>query len=307
MSTQPTAFAALLQGLANAAKSAENAAAAPPPSSKPLIDVSSSDLAPLVQLRREHQTQEERMVVRTYKASGTYKNHKTGEEKPLTERQILAQQMQGIVRRDQERASTGLNRTVRWTGTASVASSAAAKTGNAANAELAAGGRAKEAMKRRRTIFGKAKCIARVAEAGVGIASQLAADVYGFVMLGSEIFLARVVTMYSKNVLVQLYQHSYRRQFKLNNRNFAALGTLRFAHLPSNSFLFLLPQGKDAEAVTVFRDHVEIGVKAQQIFEEFRAEKELLAKAVASLNTVRRRGKANVNILEIEEEEEPEE
>jgi hypothetical protein len=50
---------------------------------------------------------------------------------------------------------------------------------------------------------------------------------------------------------------------------------------------FLLPQGKDAEAVTVFRDHVEIGVKAQQIFEELRAEKELLAKAVASLNTVR--------------------
>ena len=108
-------------------------------------------------------------------------------------------------------------------------------------------------------------------------------------------------------MLVQLYQHSYRRQFKLNNRNFAALGTLRFAHLPSNSFLFLLPQGKDTEAVTVFRDHVEIGVKAQQIFEEFRAEKELLAKAVASLNTVRRKGKANVNILGIEEEEEPEE
>jgi hypothetical protein len=107
-------------------------------------------------------------------------------------------------------------------------------------------------------------------------------------------------------MVVQVYQHSYRRQFKLVNRNYAALGTLRFAHLPSNSFLFLLPQGKDTEAVKVFRDHVEIGVMAQRVFDELRAEKEMLGKAVASLNTVRRKGKENVNILEMEEEEEEE-
>jgi hypothetical protein len=46
-------------------------------------------------------------------------------------------------------------------------------------------------MKRRRTIFGKIKCISRVAEAGVGKNCELAAGLYGFVMLGSEIFLAR--------------------------------------------------------------------------------------------------------------------
>jgi hypothetical protein len=108
-------------------------------------------------------------------------------------------------------------------------------------------------------------------------------------------------------LVVQLYQHSYRRQFKFSNRNYAALGTLRFAHLPSNSFLFLLPQDKDAESVNNFRDHVEIGQRAQRIFEELVAEKEKLAKAVASLNTVRRKGKANVNILEMDEEEEAEE
>jgi hypothetical protein len=105
-------------------------------------------------------------------------------------------------------------------------------------------------------------------------------------------------------MIVQLYQHSYRRQFKFSDRNYAALGTLRFAHLPSNSFLFLLPQGSDAEAVNEFRDHVEIGLRAQRVFEELRAEKDMLGKAVASLNTIRRKGKANVNILEIEEEEE---
>jgi hypothetical protein len=59
--------------------------------------------------------------------------------------------------------------------------------------------------------------------------------------------------------------------------------------------------------VNNFRDHVEIGQRARQIFEELAAEKEKLAKAVASLNTVRRKGKANVNILEMDEEEEAEE
>jgi hypothetical protein len=118
MSTQPTAFVALLQGMANMATPTLAQSAQeefiPPPASKPLVDVSSSDLAPLVELRREHQTCEERMGVRTYKSSGTYKNPKTGVEKPLTEHQILTQKMQAIVRRDQERgSSTGLNRTVR--------------------------------------------------------------------------------------------------------------------------------------------------------------------------------------------------
>ena len=52
-----------------------------------------------------------------------------------------------------------------------------------------------------------------------------------------------------------------------------------------------------------FRDHVEIGQWAQRIFEELVAEKEKLTKAVASLNAVRWKGKANANILEIVEEE----
>ncbi|KAJ7176665.1 hypothetical protein C8R46DRAFT_889360 [Mycena filopes] len=324
MSTQPTAFVALLQGIAASAHTNSTASdQALPPTSRPLVDVSSSDLAPLVALRREHQTREERMGVRTYKASGTYKNPKTGVEKPLTERQILAQKMQGIIRKDQERgSSSGLNRTVRWTGTGS--SAEASKAGNAANAELAARGRAKDAMKRRRIIFGKLKCLSTVAEAGIGANCPLAAGLYGFVMLGSEVVLARVITMYSKNggkagahawvptcdtigslsyLVVQLYQHSYRRQFKFTDRNYPALGTLRFAHLPSSSFLSILPQGNDTEAIKTYRDHVEIGVRAQKIFEELRMEKEMLGKAVASLNTVQRKGKAMANILEIEEDD----
>ncbi|KAJ7500733.1 hypothetical protein B0H11DRAFT_2225129 [Mycena galericulata] len=192
MATQPAAFIALLKGIAQSTSSTQSTSVAGepvlPPSSKPLLDISSNDLTPLVALRREHQTREARMGVRTYKSSGTYTNHKTGVEKPLTERQLLSQKMQAIVRRDQERGTTaGANRNLRWTG----AAGPGLATGNAANAELAAGGRAKEAMKRRRTIFGKAKCISRVAQAGVGSASQLEAGSYGFVMIGSEILLAR--------------------------------------------------------------------------------------------------------------------
>ncbi|KAJ7092782.1 hypothetical protein B0H15DRAFT_947610 [Mycena belliarum] len=142
-------------------------------------------------------------------------------------------------------------------------------------------------------------------------------------MIGSQIFLAKVITMYSKNggkagahawvpecdtigslsyMVVQLFQHSYRRQFKFTDRNYAALGTLRFAHLPSHSFLALLPQD-ESENVQDFRDHLEVGPRSQLIFDELCAEKGALAKAVASLNTVRRKGKANVNIIDIEEDE----
>lgn len=68
--------------------------------------------------------------------------------KPLSDRQILARQMQSIIRQDEERgSSTGLNRTVRWTGAANTGSTRddvsaeKHKMVNAANAVLAATGR----------------------------------------------------------------------------------------------------------------------------------------------------------------------
>ncbi|KAJ7030813.1 hypothetical protein C8F04DRAFT_1186464 [Mycena alexandri] len=93
-------------------------------------------------------------------------------------------------------------------------------------------------------------------------------------------------------------------EFKFTHRNYAALGTLRFAHLPANSFLAFLPTNN--EPVKEFRDHVEIGLHGQKIFDELFMEREVLGKAVASLNTVRRKGKANINIIDVEEEEEVE-
>ncbi|KAJ6545247.1 hypothetical protein B0H19DRAFT_1075591 [Mycena capillaripes] len=192
------------------------------------------------------------------------------------------------------------------------------KTGNAANAELAANGRSKEysmkAVKRRRTIFAKLKCISIVTESGVGPddAHQLVDGCYGFAIIGSEIALVRgkagthswtatCETIGALSfVVAQVYEHEFRRHFKKIHNADVHLGIMRFAHLPVGSFVALLP--KD-EAVKSQHNHVEIGVSAYKIFEELTDGKEKLSKAVASLNTVRRKGKANIHIMELPEDD----
>ncbi|KAJ7779241.1 hypothetical protein B0H16DRAFT_1448730 [Mycena metata] len=76
--------------------------------------------------------------------------------------------------------------------------------------------------------------------------------------------------------------------------------TIHFAHLPAGFFLVLLP--KD-EAVKMFHNRLEIEARAYKILEDLMVKKEGLAKAVASLNTVRRKGKANIHILELPEDD----
>jgi hypothetical protein len=58
----------------------------------------------------------------------------------------------------------------------------------------------------------------------------------------------------------------------------------------------LLP--KD-EGIKPFPTHVEIGVQAYKLFEELQGEKVKLSKAIARLNTVQRKGKADIHILEL--------
>ncbi|KAJ7923902.1 hypothetical protein B0H13DRAFT_1864521 [Mycena leptocephala] len=68
--------------------------------------------------------------------------------------------------------------------------------------------------------------------------------------------------------------------------------------------LFPRASALEDEAVKCFPGHLEIGLRAQKIFDELGMETQALGKAVASLNTVRRKGKTNVNIIYIEEDEE---
>ncbi|KAJ7687303.1 hypothetical protein B0H17DRAFT_1180926 [Mycena rosella] len=292
MATQPSAFCALLQGIAAnstaaQASSSVNTTSSPtvnPPSSHPLCDFSGHDLAQLVALRREHQTREEKTGVRTYRASTTYTNHKTGIVKVLTDRQWLAQAMHAIVKRDyQQGSSAGLNRSTRWKTDSSTLP--VVKTGNAANAVVTAAGRANETIKRRRTIFAKLKSLSTVAKASVG---------------------SSLITMYSRNGgKAGTYENSYRRQFKNTRRADLSLGAIeRFAHFPSNSFLAILPvEANEAESVKIYANHVEIGSRAYAMFESLMVEKELLCKAVATLNTVRCKGKADISLAELPEDD----
>ncbi|KAJ7834881.1 hypothetical protein B0H14DRAFT_2590625 [Mycena olivaceomarginata] len=185
-----------------------------------------------------------------------------------------------IIGQDQERgSSTGLNRKVRWTeqpestGGGNLKAGtviAKLKTGNAANAELAASGCSKEAIKRRRTILGGLRCVSMVAEAGIGAedARRLENGCYGFAMIGSEIVLVHATTDSIGSlsfIVAQVYEHEFRRRFSTIHQADALLGTIRFAHLPVGSFLVLLP--KD-EAIKSFHTQMEIDIRAHKIFDE---------------------------------------
>ncbi|KAJ6509782.1 hypothetical protein DFH09DRAFT_1100610 [Mycena vulgaris] len=73
-----------------------------------------------------------------------------------------------------------------------------------------------------------------------------------------------------------------------------------FEHLPASSFLALPPKN---ESVKTFHNHVEIRIRAHKIFEELVSEKDVLAKAVSSLNMVRRKGKLNIHSTELSEDD----
>ncbi|KAJ6579400.1 hypothetical protein B0H10DRAFT_1958754 [Mycena sp. CBHHK59/15] len=101
-------------------------------------------------------------------------------------------------------------------------------------------------------------------------------------------------------VVVRVFELEFRRRFKVIPKHASVLGTVCFAHLPANSFLALLPK---KEPVKIFQSHLEIGPRAHTMSQEIAEETVLLAKAAASLNTVRRKGKANIHIMELPEDE----
>jgi len=53
----------------------------------------------------------------------------------------------------------------------------------------------------------------------------------------------------------------------------------------------------------MFRTHIEVGVASMKIYEELVQEKLDLAKAVARLNTIWLKGKANISIFTLVEED----
>ncbi|KAF7319656.1 hypothetical protein HMN09_00306100 [Mycena chlorophos] len=255
----------------------------------------------------------------------TYRNPKTGVEKPLTERQRLAQAMGSIMRRESERGiSAGLNRSVRWKAD-SAASTASSKTGNAANAEAAAIGRAKQTTRRRTAAFKNLKCTALIGDAGINASHRLETGSYGFAIVGTEIVLARVLTMYAKKgskasaysfvadtdtingvfyLFLQTFDHLQLRSFRKSPQRHSALGSvLRFEHLTAHSFLRLLPCERSGFVeVRELDGTVTIGQEAYKMWKDLNDERDKLGKCVATLNAVKGKGGAK-NIMEIEEED----
>lgn len=112
-----------------------------------LCNITSTDLVPLVEIRRRNQTEQAKKGVRTYKPTTVRKPRKDnpGESsEELSDREKLAQKINAIRRQAQERAfSTGRNRTGRWQDTGNE-KAAGIQNGNSANAEVVAKGRASD-------------------------------------------------------------------------------------------------------------------------------------------------------------------
>ncbi|KAF9008484.1 hypothetical protein BDZ89DRAFT_1025168 [Hymenopellis radicata] len=138
-----------------------------------------------------------------------------------------------------------------------------------------------------------------------------------FILHEEQILVAKVITLYSKGggkggkhswvpqvnnigaisyMLTQTFEHSIGRTFQRVHQKYACMGMSRFAHLPPGSVLCQINDN-----VKTTSDGVELTVKAHKVFKELGTEKTALGKAVSSLNTVRRKGKSNISMFDIED------
>ncbi|KAJ7208611.1 hypothetical protein GGX14DRAFT_566827 [Mycena pura] len=319
LSTRRHAFVSYIQGVL---ADAEGINAAHPIVSRPVIDISQSDLSPLVNLRRQHQTVEAEQGVKTYRPSETYTNHKTRVEKPITVRQQLANQLNALRKGDEEQGITvGKGRNLRFkANNTTITNPLQKKAGNAANAEATAATRASAANKRRATGYANTQSSLTISQAGVNSNRPLLTGSWGFVGGDGKILLARVLTMYTKNgskasahsftpqcdnigrlsyIVVQIYEQHYMRSFSFTRRG-DHLHVLRFIHIPSTSFLAIIPPDHTPR---VAASHVELGNWAYQLFKGFDNEREAILKAAAALGTVKRKGGKAVSILDLDEDD----
>ncbi|KAJ7192601.1 hypothetical protein GGX14DRAFT_578036 [Mycena pura] len=301
-----------------------------PPILSSLLDVTASDLLPLVRLRESYQTEPARTGIRNYRpgseslatipGEGSASPSKESSSGP-SDKQLMARRIQAVIRQAEARkVNTGLNRKAR-TEENEVASPPIEKpSGNAANAAYAAQVRSTTALRRRRNVCQNLKCHSFVGEAGIGPLTPLAANNFIFLIDRNEILLGRVITIYSKAggkagahafieeadtigsvsfVLAQTYEHAAGRTFRRVHSTSVMVGVSRFAHLPSGSILFRVPdkvtQGK--------QNFVELSSATTLKFKELLTEKKELLWAATVLNTVQRRGADNVNIVDIEEDD----
>ncbi|KAJ7229866.1 hypothetical protein GGX14DRAFT_553370 [Mycena pura] len=291
-------------------------------STSSLLDVTASDLLPLVAIRERHQTEHARKGVRNYQpphwhaqtqlasdsaalapATDDIQKKDKSKSEP-TERRLLAQRLQAVMRSaDARKATTGLNRKAITERPEGAPQEDAKSTGNAANAALAAKDRADDT---------------KVAEADITHLTPLEAGNFVFIIEKTEILLANVLSIYSKGggkagrhdwvpqvpgigkisyILAQTFEHSGGRSFRRIHRASSMLGVSRFAHLPSGSILVRIP-----DLVKLTPVMAEVSRTTAVLFKNLQDERSGLVQMVTTLNTVQKKGKGNINIMDVEEE-----
>ncbi|KAJ7191853.1 hypothetical protein GGX14DRAFT_596768 [Mycena pura] len=297
-----------------------------------LADVTISDLKPFVDLRECHQTDRARKGVKTYKPNAKLTST-TGSEsidaivadsstKPKnsvpSERQQLARRVQAIMRTaDKRKGTAGLARKARTQQSEAVEEPAPA--GNSANAAVAAQGRANEILKRRRTASKKLQCSSIVSEANINHLTPLQTDGWVFAIDRGELILGQVITLYSKGcgkggrhdwvsrstnigevsyAVARTYEHSGGRSFRRIHQSAAILGLSTFAHLPSGAIIVRVPDG-----INLTERSAEVSKKTIAMFTELQREKAGLIRMVTVLTTVQRKSGANINVLDLEEDD----
>ncbi|KAF7328133.1 hypothetical protein MVEN_02570400 [Mycena venus] len=291
-----------------------------------ISDITASELEPLVSIREMHQTEHAHKGVRSFKPglvhgsqSAQDSNGTASEKKQPSEKQLVARRIQAVIRNANGRkATTGLNRKAR-TEQPELEDTVTKPAGNAANAAAAAEVRASTASRRRKTLLKNLKCHSDISEAGIGPLTPLRANDYLFIIEKEDILLARVVTIYSKGggkggkheyvssfdsigrisyVFTQTFLHSAGRMFQRLHSASASVGISRFAHLPAGSIILRI-----SDQVKLKGNMAEVMPATALKYKELQSEQRELVRMVTVLNTVQRRGKANTNVMDLEEED----
>ncbi|KAJ7209552.1 hypothetical protein GGX14DRAFT_395049 [Mycena pura] len=140
-------------------------------------------------------------------------------------------------------------------------------------------------LKRRRTASRKLQCSSIVSEADISHLTPLQID--GSTNIGQVSY-----------AVARTYEHSGGRSFRRIHQSAAILGLSTFAHLPSGAIIVWVPDG-----ITLTERSAEVSKKTIAMFTELQREKAGLIRMVTALTTVQRKSGADINVLDLEEDD----
>ncbi|GLB37771.1 hypothetical protein LshimejAT787_0408220 [Lyophyllum shimeji] len=239
------------------------------PLGRGMVTFESLDFNMLIKMRREHQTRQAALGVRTKQTSDAGDGKA---EKPSIRRQVIRKFEEALKEVQDERAvGTGSERVIRWRHSAPGGRDGEIEgehegllpAGNTANAAVAAAAVAKTAATRRKNVFTTARvpCLQDILDARVTTFRPLQVHDYGIIYTDNGLRVGQVIVVYSKTggkngkhasvtdssmisavsyVGLQVFEFAYAREFRAIPEMTASLQTKQFVLLPSICFLYLL-------------------------------------------------------------------